>query len=109
MFIKFSPQSLDPRFQEVIKYKKIDENTISVNGEELYFNPDFVEYNVENIKEIQKAYRDLETNELYLELLYRYPAEEKSIWENPNYYNDGGYRGTQFEDFTDLENGGEII
>lgn len=108
MFIKFRPQSLDPRFQEIVDYKKIDENTIEVNGEQIYFNPDFVEYDVENIEEIVKAYRDLETKELYLELLYRYPASEKSIWENSNYYSDGGSRGSKYEDFTNLENGGEI-
>jgi hypothetical protein len=105
MIIKFIPQ----RSENKINYKKIDENTLEVNGEEIYFNPDFVEYNVENIIEIVKAYRDLETNELYLELLYRYPAEEKSIWENPNYYSDGGYRGSKYENFTNLKNGGEII
>ena len=93
----------------LLHYTKIDKNTISINNEQIYFNPDFIEYNVENIDGINKAYRDEETNELYLEIIYRYTAEEKNIWENPNYYGNGGYRGTKFEDFTDLENGGEII
>ena len=94
---------------KLLHSKKIDENTISINNEEIYFNPDFIKYNVENIDGINKAYRDEETNELYLEIIYRYTAEEKPIFENPNYYEDGGYRGSKYEDFSNLENGGEII
>ena len=105
MKIKFSPQKNEHK----INYKKIDENTIEVNGEQIYFNPDFVTYNVENIDGLNNAYRNEETNELYLEITYRYTEKEKHIFENPNYYENGGYRGTQFEDFSNLENGGEII
>ena len=110
MYIKISGQ----RYNEYsntpfLHYKKIDENTLEINNEQVYFNPDFIEYDIKNIDGLTKAYRDENTNELYLEIRYRYTSEEKPIFENPNYYEDGGYRGTQFEDFTELENGGEII
>jgi len=105
MFIKFCPQRND---NQKIYYKKIDENTISINGEEVYFNPNFIEYDTENINEIINAYRD-ENNNLCLLLLYYYSKDEKNIWENPTYYDEGGFRGSKYEDFTNLPNGSDII
>jgi hypothetical protein len=93
----------------LVRYKKIDENTIEINGEKVYFNPDFIEYNVENIPEIIKAYRDETTNELYLDLLYRYTEKEKEIFENPNYYPEGGFFGTKYEDSSYFEGYGDSI
>lgn len=109
MYIKIKGQRYNEYSNlDLLKYKKIDENTLEINNEQIYFNPDFITYNIENIDGLTKAYRDEETNELYLEIIYRYTSEEKNIYENPNYFSDGGFRGTRFEDFTELENGGEI-
>lgn len=69
----------------------------------------YLKYDQENIEEINKAYRDENTNELFLEIIYRYTQEEKLIFENPNYYPEGGYRGSKYEDFTNLPNGSDII
>lgn len=103
MYIKFSPVLKE----EIIIYKKINENTISINNEEIFFPDDLSEYDVSETKEIIKAYRDDE-NILFIELVMPYSEKETKVWENPNYYSEGGYRGSKFENFTDLENGSDI-
>lgn len=93
MKIKYSPCLATPETQ--IKY--IDQWTIEIDGERYEFLPCYVEY--PNVSEqtggaIQRA--EVRNDELYLTVLYRY--QDKGVWENPNYYENGGYRGSQYED-----------
>jgi hypothetical protein len=92
MKIKYSPCYTAPETQ----VKFIDDWTVQIDGELYEFNKKYVTY--PNISEdtkgaVQDAY--VKEDELYITVKYNYT--DKTIWENPNYYKSGGYRGTQFE------------
>jgi len=93
MKIKYSPTLATQETQ--VKY--IDNFTIEIDGERYEFSKELVEY--QDVSEqtggaIQHA--EVKDGELYLTVLFRY--QDKGTWENPNYYADGGYRGSQYED-----------
>ncbi len=92
MKIKYSPTLATPETQ----VEFIDDFTIEIDSETYEFNKKYITYPTisEDTKGvIQEAY--VKDDELYITVLYKYM--DKTIWENPNYYKGGGYRGTQFE------------
>lgn len=117
MKIKYSPTLATPETQ----VKFIDDFTIEIDGERYEFSPELVEYpdvseqtggaiqhaEVRNVEESGHESLDQfgeiiyvidieEHKELYLTVLCRY--QDKGTWENPNYYEGGGYRGSKYED-----------
>lgn len=92
MKIKYNPILATPETQ----VKLIGNFTIEINGERYEFSPELIEY--PDVSEqtggaIQNA--QIIDGELHLTVLYRY--QDKGTWENPNYYEGGGYRGSQYE------------
>jgi hypothetical protein len=93
MKIKYSACYAAPETQITF----IDAWTIEIDGARFEFLPCYVEYpNVSEQTNGKIQHAEVKNDELYLTVLYRY--QDKSIWENPNYYPDGGYRGSQYED-----------
>lgn len=93
MKIKYSPTLATPETQ--IKY--IDDFTIEIDGERYEFSPELVEYpDVSDQTGGAIQHAEVKDGELYLTVLYRY--QDKGTWENPNYYEGGGYRGSKYED-----------
>jgi hypothetical protein len=96
MNIKWIPQ----RSNKKISYERKSANVLLVDGEEVSFaDTSIVEYEIpEEISyAIQRAYR--QDGELYLDLRRPYSEAEKFIWEQPHYYNEGGFRGSQYESY----------
>jgi hypothetical protein len=92
MKIKYSPCYTTPETQ----VKFIDDWTIEIDGEQFEFSPELVEYldvSEQTGGKIQEA--EVKDGELHLTVRYQY--QDKGIWENPSYYPDGGYRGSQYE------------
>lgn len=102
MKIKFSPVLSNKK----TKIIKIDENTLKIDGEIYIFDESLSVYDVDEIDIIRESYRV--GNDLYIHIKYFFTIEEKEIWSNPNYYKEGGFRGSKFEDFSNLKNGSEI-
>jgi hypothetical protein len=93
MKIKYNPCYTAPETQ----VKFIDDWTIEIDGEQFDFSPELVEYpdvSEQTGGKIQHA--EVKDGELYLTVRYQY--QDKGTWENPAYYPEGGYRGTQYED-----------
>lgn len=79
--------------------EKIDEYTIKIDGEEYEFSNqdgDYPKISEETDGLILSA--KVEDSVLWLEVKREYSDEEKPIWENPSYYDDGGYRGSKWEE-----------
>ena len=92
MKIKYSPCLATPETQ--IKF--IDDWSIEIDGELFEFSPILVEYpDVSDQTGGKILHAEVKDGELYLTVRFQY--QDKSIWENPDYYKDGGFRGTQYE------------
>jgi hypothetical protein len=93
MKIKYSPCLTTPETQ----VKFIDEWTIEIDDERFEFSPELVEYpdvSEQTAGKVQHA--EVKDGELYLTVRFNY--QDKAVWENPDYYEGGGYRGAQYED-----------
>lgn len=92
MKIKYSPCLATPETQ----VKFIDDWTIEIDGELFEFSPVVIECPTVSEQTGGKIlHAEVIDDELYLTVRYQY--QDKSIWENPDYYEGGGYRGEQYE------------
>jgi hypothetical protein len=92
MKIKYSPCYTTPETQ--VKY--INDFTLEIDNELYEFSPEEIDYpdvNKQTNGIIQHA--EVKDNELFLTIRFNY--QNKAIWENPDYYEDGGYRGSKYE------------
>jgi hypothetical protein len=106
MKIKWSPQYSSKQ----IEYKQPEKDILYIKAKDIEIEVDFSDdtifvYDIpEQVKRyVLDALRDEETNELKVRLLRPYSKGEKQIWENKNYYETGGFRGTQYEDYGEEE------
>lgn len=95
MKIKYSPTKTN----QSTGIEKISEYSLTINGELFEFSNqdgDYPNINEETEGVILSA--KVEDSVLWIEVKREYTTEEKPVWENPNYYPDGGYRGSQWEE-----------
>jgi hypothetical protein len=94
MKIKFSPQ----RSERTTRFFCICADMIRIDDEEYQFDDgiDWPEISEQTGGAIMEAHRD-EAGELHITVLYQYAADQTSVWGNPNYYPEGGYRGSRYE------------
>jgi hypothetical protein len=86
MFIKYSPIKCNSKIKKDTVAKKIDENTIEIDGEKYEFDPlnyVFPDIITQTKGAIIEAYRDM-SDELYITILRFYTKEWKS-WYSENY------------------------
>lgn len=83
------------------RYELVDSNSIKIDGEFVEFDPDLTKFDIpeELSRNLISAFRD--GSELMLELRRGYSDSESYIWEQPHYYNEGGFRGSQYEEYTE--------
>jgi hypothetical protein len=86
MFIKYSPIKCNTKIRKDTVTKKIDENTIEIDGEKYEFDPincSFPDIRNQTNGIIIEAYRDA-SDELYITILRFYTKEWES-WYSDNY------------------------
>lgn len=95
MKIKHTPQ-YNGKTTEI---EKLTEHSLKINGETYEFSNqdgDYPDISTETNGAIQQA--ECKDGVLWIQIFTGYSADEKEIWENPNFYETGGYRGSQWED-----------
>jgi len=95
MWIKFCPIRTDG--EETICLV-IDEWSLTIDGVVYAFDrldAAWTDVDAQTMGAITSA--TVHDGELALVVPYRYTADSKAIWEDPNYYSGGGYRGSQYE------------
>lgn len=91
MYIKWSPQYNNKK----IIYEQIATDILKINDKEYDFsNKDILIFNVDNIPEVLEAKRENGILKLILKMNYT----NKTVWENPNWYNEN-YRGIYYENY----------